>query len=155
MRLEARNVSFRYDRKQPWVLRNESIVLECDGEQLTIIGMDCPYGDDAYPGFLYRLHREARGFTLLLSHHPEEFDTYCDVGVDLALCGHTHGGQLRIPYLGGVIAPHQGFFPKYDAGLYENRGTRMIISRGLGNSLCPLRVNNRPELVVVTLKNET
>ena len=136
------------------VLRNRSVTLEHKGEALTVIGMDCPYGDPEYPAFLYRLHREAEGFTLLLSHHPEEFDVYRDIGIDLALCGHTHGGQVRLPKLGGVIAPHQGFFPKYDAGVYEQGRTRMIISRGLGNSLCPLRVNNRPELVAVELRCE-
>lgn len=134
------------------VLRNENIILERRGEHLTILGMDCPYGDPDYPGFLYRMQEDAKGFRLLLSHHPEQVDVYRDAGIDLALCGHTHGGQLRLPRIGGVIAPHQGFFPKYDAGLYRNGSTQMIISRGLGNSLCPLRVNNRPELVVVTLR---
>ena len=136
------------------VLRNRAVTPEHKGEQLTVIGMDCPYGDPAYPEFLYEIRKNTENFTLLLSHHPEEFDAYTQIGMDLVLCGHTHGGQVRLPKLGGVIAPHQGFFPKYDAGLYEQGSTRMIISRGLGNSLCPLRVNNRPELVVVELRSE-
>lgn len=136
-----------------FVLRNDSVTIERNGEHLTILGMDCPYGDPDYPAFLYRLSREAKGFKLLLSHHPEQIDTYNDVGIDLALCGHTHGGQLRLPMIGGIIAPHQGFFPKYDAGRYRKGHTDMIISRGLGNSLFPLRVNNRPELVVVELRS--
>lgn len=136
------------------VLRNESITVERGGAQLTILGMDCPYGDPDYPAFLYRLGREAKGFKLLLSHHPEQIDVYSDVGMDLALCGHTHGGQLRLPKIGGIIAPHQGFFPKYDAGVYQKGRTKMIISRGLGNSLCPVRVNNRPELVVAELRSD-
>lgn len=136
------------------VLRNRSFDIERNGEKLTVIGMDCPYGDPDYPAFLYDIRSRSDNFTLLLSHHPEEFDAYTQIGMDLVLCGHTHGGQVRLPLLGGVIAPHQGFFPKYDAGLYEQGSTRMIISRGLGNSLCPLRVNNRPELVVVELRSE-
>lgn len=136
------------------VLRRENRVLNRGNGHLTIIGIDCPYGDDSYPAYLYELAAQAEGFTLLLAHHPEPFDTYCKAGVDLALCGHTHGGQLRLPFIGGVIAPHQGFFPKYDAGLYERGKTKMIISRGLGNSLFPLRINNRPELVVVELRRE-
>ena len=136
------------------VLRNESRTVHQNGECITILGMDCPYGDEDYPFFLYDLAEEADGFKLLLSHHPEQFHNYWDAGIHLSLCGHTHGGQLRLPKVGGVIAPHQGFFPKYDAGLYEQNGCKMIISRGLGNSLCPLRVNNRPELVVVELKAE-
>lgn len=137
------------------VLRNERRTLRCGEDSITLIGMDCPYGDEDYPFFLYDLCEGAEGFKLLLSHHPEQFHTYADAGIDLSLCGHTHGGQLRLPKIGGVIAPHQGFFPKYDAGLYEQESCKMIISRGLGNSLCPLRVNNRPELVVVELRSKT
>ena len=137
------------------VLRNERRTLRCGEDTIQLIGMDCPYGDEDYPFFLYDLCEGVEGFKLLLSHHPEQFHTYADAGIHLSLCGHTHGGQLRLPKIGGVIAPHQGFFPQYDAGLYERDGSKMIISRGLGNSLCPLRVNNRPELVVVELRSKT
>ena len=70
------------------------------------------------------------------------------------LTGHAHGGQFRVPGLGGLWAPGQGLFPPYDAGLYERDGTAMVVSRGVGNSLFPFRVNNRPEIVVVTLGGE-
>jgi len=133
------------------VLRSESVQLEQDGEYLTIIGMDDPAASESFTADLLRLRENARGFTLLLSHRPERFETYCSAEVHLALCGHAHGGQVRIPLIGGVIAPHQGFFPKYDSGIYAKGDTRMILSRGLGNSLCPLRVNNRPELIVAEL----
>ncbi|MBQ3009694.1 MAG: metallophosphoesterase [Oscillospiraceae bacterium] len=133
------------------VLRNESVQLEREGEYLTVIGIDDPSASDCFAEDIIRMRKEARGFTLLLSHRPERFETYCAAGVHLALCGHAHGGQVRIPFLGGVIAPHQGFFPKYDSGVYKKGDTRMILSRGLGNSLCPLRVNNRPELIVAEL----
>ena len=73
-------------------------------------------------------------------------------GVDLVLSGHAHGGQFRLPLIGGLVAPNQGFFPKYDAGLYTDGGTNMVVSRGLGNSIIPLRFNNRPEIVLVELK---
>ena len=79
-------------------------------------------------------------------------DVYAESGVDLVLSGHMHGGQFRVPYLGGLYAPSQGFFPEYDAGLYTKDGTEMIISRGLGNSLFPFRINNRPEIIVAELK---
>ena len=68
--------------------------------------------------------------------------------------GHAHGGQFRLPFVGGLIAPNQGLFPKYDSGLYVQEGTNMIVSRGLGNSLFPLRFNNRPEVIVVELQLE-
>ena len=137
------------------MLRNERRTLRCGDDRITLLGMDCPYGDEDYPFYLYDLAEESEGFKLLLSHHPEQFHNYADAGIHLSLCGHTHGGQMRLPKIGGVIAPHQGFFPKYDAGLYELEGCKMIISRGLGNSLFPLRINNRPELVVVELKTDT
>lgn len=133
------------------VLRNDSIQLEREGEYLTMIGIDDPAASDSFAEDIFRMQKAARGFTLLLSHRPERFETYCAAGVHLALCGHAHGGQVRIPFIGGVIAPHQGFFPKYDSGVYTKGDTRMILSRGLGNSLCPLRVNNRPELIVAEL----
>jgi predicted MPP superfamily phosphohydrolase len=93
-------------------------------------------------------------YTVLLSHRPELFDCYVAKGADLVFSGHAHGGQFRLPFLGGVFAPDQGLFPTYDAGLYQQKGTSMIVSRGLGNSLFPFRVNNRPEIVVVTLLSE-
>ena len=74
--------------------------------------------------------------------------------IDLVFTGHAHGGQIRIPFIGGVIAPAQGFFPKYTEGVHKEKNTTMVISRGIGNSLFPFRVNNRPELVVVELKNK-
>ena len=100
-------------------------------------------------------------FTLLLSHRPELFDVYAEAGVDLVLAGHAHGGQFRLPFVGGVLAPNQGFFPRYDAGLYtgepsgpSGHATSMVVSRGLGNSLFPFRVNNRPEVVLVELHRQ-
>lgn len=93
-------------------------------------------------------------YTLLLSHRPDLFDTYASFDVDLVLSGHAHGGQFRLPLVGAVFAPNQGLFPKYDAGLYGKERTQMVVSRGLGNSSFPIRVHNRPEIVVVTLHIE-
>lgn len=90
-------------------------------------------------------------FTLLLSHRPELFDIYVEEKVDLVLSGHAHGGQFRIPFIGGLVAPNQGLFPEYDAGVFTEKGTHMIVSRGIGNSIIPLRINNPPEIVVVQL----
>jgi hypothetical protein len=92
------------------------------------------------------------GYKILLSHRPELFELYAAAGIDLSLCGHAHGGQIRIPF--GVIAPNQGFFPKYTSGVYTIGNCAMEVSRGLGNSAFPLRFNNTPEIVVVKLAHK-
>jgi predicted MPP superfamily phosphohydrolase len=93
-------------------------------------------------------------FNVLLSHRPEHFEIYKRFNIDLVFSGHAHGGQIRIPFLGGILSPNQGFFPKYSEGMHREGETSMIVSRGLGNSLFPFRIFNRPELIVVTLKKK-
>ncbi len=94
-------------------------------------------------------------FKILLLHRPQYIDCCAEAKIDLVLSGHAHGGQIRIPFLGGLLAPEQGFFPEYDAGVYSKGETWMVVSRGLGNSVFPLRINNRPEIVLIELKNKT
>ena len=60
-------------------------------------------------------------YCILLSHRPEYFRTYVSESIDLVLSGHAHGGQFRLPFIGGLIAPGQGIFPKYDAGAYSEK----------------------------------
>ena len=93
-------------------------------------------------------------YSVLLSHRPELFETYVACGVDLVLSGHAHGGQIRLPIVGGIIAPDQGLFPKYDAGLFTDGNTNMIVSRGLGNSIIPIHFNNCPEVILVEFNAE-
>lgn len=100
---------------------------------------------------LSRLLGQCGGYTVLLAHRPEFFDLYAAVGANVVFCGHAHGGQWRLPGLGAVYAPGQGFDPEYTEGVYQHGETQMVVSRGLGNSIFPLRVNNRPELVIVEL----
>ena len=101
---------------------------------------------------LQQLAEKQDVFTILLSHRPELFERYAKNNIDLALTGHAHGGQFRLPFVGGLIAPNQGLFPTYDAGLYTEKNTKMIVSRGVGNSIIPFRFNNRPEVIVIELK---
>ncbi len=96
--------------------------------------------------------KEPRPFTVVLAHEPQLFPIYSDYNVDLVLSGHAHGGQFRIPLIGGFVAPDQGFLPEYTKGLYEENGTSMIVSCGLGNSVVGQRLLNRPELVKIRLK---
>lgn len=141
------------------VLHDEAILLERDGEHLAIAGVDDPSFSSKHNGIRYsnmsnyiqELFDEDEGFQILLSHRPELFDDYVDAGVELVLSGHAHGGQFRLPFIGGLVAPNQGLFPEYDAGLFSEEGTNMIVSRGIGNSIFPIRFNNRPEIIVVEL----
>ena len=86
---------------------------------------------------------------VLLAHNPDYFKQYAAWGADLVLAGHVHGGMVRLPGLGGVISPSVHFFPKYDGGLFEEYGSRMILGRGLGAHTIPVRLFNPGELVVV------
>lgn len=97
---------------------------------------------------------EGEELKILLSHRPELFELYSDNNIDMIFSGHAHGGQIRLPLIGGLIAPDQGLFPKYTAGSYTSSTSTMYVSRGLGNSLFPVRVFNRPEIISVTLKSD-
>ena len=161
----------QYDALQDWledagviVLEDEAISLERGGETIALLGLADP--DFTVKGDMFgeipamvstklkNLIGDESGYTILLSHRPELFETYVNCGIDLVFAGHAHGGQFRLPFIGGVIAPNQGLFPKYDAGLYTDGGTNMVVSRGIGNSIIPLRFNNRPEIVLVKLNAE-
>jgi len=138
------------------VLHDEAVVLEKGGESIRLIGMDDPtfrsYHAGPPFGMTLQKLKDETVFTILLSHRPERFDAYVQAGVDLVFSGHAHGGQFRIPFVGGLVAPDQGVFPEYDAGVYTEGTTTMVVSRGIGNSIIPVRINNRPELVVVELQ---
>ena len=146
------------------VLENAKTQICLEGQAITVIGVDDPSHETEYPvgnsagvirKHLDMLQSDGDGFTLLLSHRPELFETYVDCGIDLVLSGHTHGGQIRLPFIGGLIAPGQGLFPEYDAGLFEEGNCRMIVSRGIGSSSFPFRFNNRPEIVLIELKTQS
>ena len=144
------------------ILRNESVLLERDGDALLLVGAEDPAfsveyltGDSAeaveqaIAPYAFREY-----YTILLSHRPELFEVCARNGMDLVFSGHAHGGQIRLPLVGGLFAPNQGLLPQYDAGVYTEGKTTMLVSRGIGNSIFPLRVNNRPEIVVVKLRHQ-
>lgn len=94
-------------------------------------------------------------FTIFLSHRPELLSDYAEIGSELVLSGHAHGGQIRLPFIGALVAPGQGFFPKLTQGLHQEKNTRLVISRGIGNSILPYRINNQPELVIIHLHRQS
>lgn len=127
------------------VLHDESILLAKEDGQIRLSGLGWdPNEAAAFTDF--------DGYDLLLAHHPEFFDIYAQAAFDLVLSGHIHGGQFRLPFVGGLYAPNQGFLPEYDAGHYTKGNTDMFINRGIGNSSFPIRFNNRPEVIILTLK---
>ena len=145
------------------VLEDARAEISLEGESIVLIGINDPsyqtdylFGDaeSVIDAKLEELHTENGEFTVLLSHRPELFDTYADQGMDLVLSGHAHGGQFRLPFIGGLVAPNQGLFPKYDAGIYTEDNTNMLVSRGVGNSILPFRINNRPEVILIELQAE-
>ena len=142
------------------VLEDGRIELEQSGETITLLGVKDPsfqtdylFGDSetVMQSKLQEIINEEDSYTILLSHRPELFEVYTESKVDLVLSGHAHGGQFRLPFVGGLVAPNQGLFPKYDAGLYTEDNTNMIVSKGIGNSILPFRFNNRPEVILIEL----
>ena len=144
------------------VLENQISVISRSNSAIKIIGISDPsfnsdylFGDEEFvmKSQLEETVQCEDAFTIMLSHRPEFFELYIDYTADLVLSGHAHGGQFILPLFGGLFAPGQGFFPKYDAGHFEKNGTNMVVSRGIGNSIIPLRVNNRPEVILVELNS--
>jgi hypothetical protein len=135
------------------VLENEALTLKGFTSQITLMGISDPsfyLEEDAVEQHLGKLaENNQEEFKILLSHRPELMDLYAKNKIDLVFSGHAHGGQIRLPFIGGLVAPDQGFFPKYTEGMYKEGNTIMVVSRGLGNSIFPIRVFNQPELVVV------
>ncbi len=134
------------------VLRDEAMVLGL-GTGFRLIGVDCPHGETEVLQTLME-NRPAEELNLLLSHKPHYAAAYERAGVDLVLTGHAHGGQWRLPGGVGLYAPGQGPLPRYTAGAYRLGKTVMYVSRGLGNSCFPQRLNNKPELVTIILRGQ-
>lgn len=140
------------------VLNNQFENIKIGNEEISLIGMkDISFitSDDKseeYLSILNNIKKETNNnFTILLSHRPDIIDVYSKANVDLVFTGHAHGGQIRLPFTDGLFAPNQGLLPKYTSGKFKEDNTDMIVSRGLGNSLFPFRIFNRPELIVTTL----
>ncbi|MBE7015605.1 MAG: metallophosphoesterase [Ruminococcaceae bacterium] len=158
--IEDANVTF---------LRNEMVKLSKNGSEIALFGMEDPFSK--IPDIIaknvadsYAQLPEYDGFGILLFHRANLFDLVKDFGFDLILSGHMHGGQVRLPLIGGVCGPTSAIlsksgmlFPKYTAGIYNNKNTSMVVNRGVGNTLPVPRFGNPPDVGIVTLhrQNET
>ena len=145
-------------------LDNRTVRIEKDGQYIVLTtGLTLPRKyykkvgkEPMEPGFLERTVGSGNTgeFRILLAHSPLYFPEYSRWGADLVLSGHFHGGTIRLPFLGGVMTPNYMLFPKYDRGRYEENGSVMLLSGGLGTHSVNIRLNNRPELYVITLRRE-
>lgn len=145
------------------VLRGESALLTLKGQSIGIHGIDDPDGDlygtavDLAKRQLFAIDESGKkddaNFNLLMAHRPAYIHTYLNFNYDLVVSGHAHGGQWRIPLLlNGLLAPDEGFFPKYAGGHYVFEKGQLIVSRGLARESTRVpRIFNRPELVKITL----
>lgn len=144
------------------VLKDEvNLLTSKEGETIAIGGVDDPLAsrlsdDVAIQQSINQAFDDVAEdvFKVLLSHRPEQFKVYADNEIDLTFSGHAHGGQFRIPGFGGILSPGQGLFPKLTSGIHEKGGSQLVISRGLGNSIMPVRLFNKPEIVSVTLRKK-
>lgn len=130
------------------ILDDQVVEISRGDAKFRLVGLDDKSLTD---GTLEALLSDEKEFTVVLAHEPQYLVRYASSGVDLVLSGHAHGGQFRLPFVGGIVAPDQGFLPEYTAGEYYMNGTEMIVSRGLGNSVIPARLFNYPEIVCVEL----
>lgn len=130
------------------ILDDQVVEISRGDAKFRLVGLDDKSLAD---GTLEALLSDEKEFTVVLAHEPQYLARYAGTGVDLVLSGHAHGGQFRLPFVGGIVAPDQGFLPEYTAGEYYMDGTEMIVSRGLGNSVIPVRLFNYPEIVCVEL----
>jgi len=132
------------------VLDNEAIYMNVKGHHIQLIGLsDEASGEEIAPVFEELVNPSM--YNIVLYHQPNALDLFTEYEVDLVFSGHAHGGQIRLPFVGGLYAPNQGLFPTYTSGLYEQEDTRILVSRGLANSVIPVRIFNRPEILVVTI----
>jgi len=145
------------------LLRNTSVTLKKNDDSICLYGVDDPFSKlpevvSSRLDTCFSYLPEFDGFKILLFHRANLFNEIKDYGFDLILSGHMHGGQIRLPFLGGVCAPtsalltHRMLFPKYSDGEFVHNNTHMIVNRGIGNSLKIPRFGNPPEVGLITLK---
>ena len=139
------------------VLSNQFVPLERRGDVILLAGIDDPngYADQKTPEELAAEIAAAGDgpYWLLLAHRNTLFaDRYSRLGANLTICGHGHGGLIRLPFTDGLVSTDRTFFPTYTAGFYTANGARVFVSRGLGNSGRTFRLFNRPQVVVLTLE---
>lgn len=141
------------------VLENRKLELMRKEDSMTLIGLKDPkfycIEPELFEHHLAHVRKQVdTNFCMLISHRPEKLAMYAKYGIDLAFCGHAHGGQIRLRNKRGIYAPNQGFFPNYTSGFYTLEECTMHVSRGLGNSRVPQRIHNHPHLALIILQTK-
>lgn len=157
---QVKNLRETLQKMRAWgvtVLENEGRVLSRGGAEMVVAGVHDPCGpyDMKTPAALVRELRSAQGndFILMLSHRNDELAMWSQLGVQLVLSGHCHGGVVRLPFVGGVFGTRRELFPEYDAGVYRQDGTTLFVSRGLGYTNVHFRLFNRPHVPIMILRS--
>lgn len=132
------------------ILDNEYVEINYNGESFYLIGLNDKSLSNGTLGVIKNEIDDSK-LSVLLAHEPQYFEKYASCNIDLVLSGHAHGGQIRLPYIGGLYAPGQGFFPRYTSGDYHIDDSTMVVSRGLGGTFSMFRIFNNPEIVSITL----
>ncbi|WP_416198533.1 MAG: Metallophos domain-containing protein [Sporanaerobacter sp.] len=133
-----------------FVLENENTRVHINNTEMNICGVNFYIDKNDYKNSLDGI--DEKSYTILLSHSPNRPISYSEGKEDLILAGHTHGGQVRFPIIGAIVAPGQGYFPKHDKGLFKIGNTTLYIDSGLGNSVFPIRFLNRIQISNIAIK---
>lgn len=133
------------------VLNNENVNVKINSDEINICGVEFYLDRDDYENAMQEI--DSGKYTILLSHSPNRPLYYTRGVEDLIVSGHTHGGQFRLPIIGAIVVPGQGYFPKYDKGLYSLENGFLYIDSGLGNSVLPIRFLNRVQISNIIIKS--
>jgi len=150
-RLEGENLRRKFAARDVELLINEARRVEIKGVPFNVLGLDYPSGSDQLSRLLRQIEPES--FNLLLSHVPAFEHRILGELIDLVLCGHTHGGQVRLPLLPPLYLPrYSGRFVsgRFNVGPAQ---TPLYVSRGLGTSIMPVRMFCRPEITLIEIRD--
>ncbi len=142
------------EQRKITILNNKNKTLSIDGTELNLVGLDDESTNHENLDLAFEEVDEDI-YTVLLSHSPGVVESYDRIPADLILSGHTHGGQIRLPIIGALVAPNQGYFPEYDKGVFElNANQYLYIDSGLGTSVAPVRFWNQSQISLIKVSGE-
>jgi len=162
-RVNHKGIFRKYEEMGAVFMDNKTVFIEKNGEKIAISGVPDPFS--RVPEKISENTKKSlkgiimpEGFNILLFHRANLFDQIKNYGYDLILSGHMHGGQIRIPKLGGVLAPSSAMlskkrmlFPEFTGGVVTSKECTMVVNRGIGNTLPLPRLGNAPEVGIITL----